>query len=156
VVFPDAFERLESRLADDAPLMVVATMKGEGDHVELMADDVATLDDVEAQKAVALRVVLDLDSVSEPMVEELREYVLGHGGDLPVRLVLLRRGAFTALLEAPLPHGIEATAEVRAALKRIIGRGWSEFDFGRNGGQPRGRDADRQDPSPFDAAVERG
>jgi DNA polymerase-3 subunit alpha len=65
VAFPDVFEAYERLLADGKPVLVVATVKGEGDHVELMADEIVALEGIDSRRAAALRVVLDLDRMDE-------------------------------------------------------------------------------------------
>ncbi len=65
VVFPDTFESYERLIEDGAALLVTATLKGDGDHVELMVDEVADLVGMDSKKAAGLRIVLDLDSVDE-------------------------------------------------------------------------------------------
>jgi DNA polymerase-3 subunit alpha len=130
VLFPDTFEQHERHLDNHVPILLSATIKGEGEHVELTGEELALLDSVEANRAAALNIVLDLDTVTQEKVEELKEFVLEHGGEMRVQLILLRRGQFRAQLEVPLPHGIDPSPEVREALKPLLGRGWSEFDLG--------------------------
>jgi DNA polymerase-3 subunit alpha len=137
VAFPDAFERYQALISDGAPILVVASMKGEGDHVELMADEVASIDRVESQRAAALRVVVDLDDADEAALEQIREFLLEHPGDMPVRFELMRRGHFRARLVPPPALTVNPGAETREGLAPLLGKGWCEFEFdssARNGG----------------------
>ncbi len=139
VAFPDVFERAERLLTDGASVLVVASIKGEGEHVELLADEVAPLDGIARQRAAALRVVLDLDEVDEERLEGVREYLLEHPGDLPVRFELIRSGRFRARLVPPPALSVDASRDTREGLKKLVGSGWSEFEFDasvRNGAQP--------------------
>jgi DNA polymerase-3 subunit alpha len=129
VAFPDAFERYERRLIDGAAVLVVASLKGEGDHVELSADEVAALDQIESQRAAALRLVLDLESLDEQGLEEIREYLLGHPGELPVRFELRRRGRFRVRLVPPPALTVDAGVATRDGLRQLLGGGWCEFEF---------------------------
>jgi DNA polymerase-3 subunit alpha len=141
VAFPDAFERYERLLSDGTAVLVVASMKGEGDHVELTADEVAALDTVESQRAAALRVVVDLESADEEALEQIKEYLLEHPGELPVRFELLRRGRFRARLVPPPALTVDAGPETREGLTLLLGNGWCEFEFdssARNGLPPAG------------------
>jgi DNA polymerase-3 subunit alpha len=136
VAFPDVFEAHERLLEDGVPVLVVATMKGEGEHVELMADEVVALEGIDSRRAAALRVVLDLDGVDEERLEAIREYLLEHPGDLPVRFELLRRGQFRARLVPPPALTVEPGTAAREGLKKLLGSGWCEFEFdtrARNG-----------------------
>jgi len=139
VAFPDTFERYERRLVEDAAVLVVASIKGDGDHVELTIDEVAVLDDVESKRAAALRIVVDLAAVTREKLEELRELLLDHPGDLPVRFDLRRRGRFRARLVPPPALAVTPSAGLRAAITSLLEGSWIEFEFGaatadRNGG----------------------
>ena len=136
VAFPDAFDQAEKMLVDGQPVLVVATLKGEGDHVELSADEVAALDGVSRRRASALRVVLNLNEMDETSLERVREYLLEHPGDLPVRFELIRGGSFKARLVPPPALAVDASRTTREGLKDLVGSGWSEFEFdsqARNG-----------------------
>jgi DNA polymerase-3 subunit alpha len=129
VAFPDAFERYERLVADGAAVLVVAEMKGEGDHVELTADEVVDLQRIESQRAAALRVVVDLDRVDQQALEEIREYLLEHPGELPVRFELMRKGRFRARLVPPPALTVDGGASIREGLKPLLAGGWCEFEF---------------------------
>jgi DNA polymerase-3 subunit alpha len=136
VAFPDVFDAYERLLADGKPVLVVATVKGEGDHVELMADEVVALEGIDSRRAAALRVVLDLDQVDEERLEAIREYLLEHPGDMPVRFELLRRGKFRARLVPPPALTVDPRAATREGLKELLKGGWCEYEFdskARNG-----------------------
>jgi DNA polymerase-3 subunit alpha len=129
VAFPDAFEQAERVLAEGLPVLVVASLKGEGDHVELLADEVTPLEGVARRRAAALRIVLHLDEVTEERLQGLREYLLDHSGDLPVRIELIRAGSYRARLVPPPPLTVDGSRQTRDGLKRFVGSGWSEFEF---------------------------
>jgi DNA polymerase-3 subunit alpha len=150
VAFPDAFERAERALVDGEPVLVVASIKGDGDHVELSAEEVARLEGVAAKRAAALRIVVHLDEVDEGSLEELREYLLEHPGDLPVRFELVSRGRFRARLVPPAALTVDGSRQTREALQQLLGSGWCEFEFdttSRNGGD---RAPARDAPPPSD------
>jgi len=129
VAFPDAFERYEKLLVDGVAVLVVASLKGDGDHVELTVDEVASLDHVESQRAAALRVVLDLDRVAEGDLEQLKEFLLEHPGELPVRFELRRKGRFRARLVPPPALTVDASVDTRRGLEPLLPGGWCEFEF---------------------------
>jgi DNA polymerase III subunit alpha len=137
VAFPDVYEAHERLLEDGVPVLVVATMKGEGEHVELMAEEIVALEGIDSRRAAALKVVLDLDEVDEARLEAVREYLLEHPGDMPVRFELLRRGQFRARLVPPPALTVAPGTAAREGLKKLLGGGWCEYEFDtktRNGG----------------------
>ncbi len=116
--------------------MVVASLKGEGDHVELMAEEIVSLEGIDSKRAAALRVVLDLDQMDEDRLDAIREYLLEHPGDMPVRFELRRRGHFRARLVPPPALTVEPGTAAREGLKKLLGSGWCEYEFdtrSRNG-----------------------
>jgi hypothetical protein len=81
-------------------------------------------------------VVLDLDQMDEERLEAIREYLLEHSGELPVRFELLRRGRFRARLVPPPALTVDPHAATREGLKELLGGGWCEYEFdskARNG-----------------------
>lgn len=136
VAFPDVFETYERLLEEGEPVLVQATVRGEGEHVELMADEVVSLKGIDSRRAAALRVVLDLDRVDEERLEAIREYLLEHPGDMPVRFELLRRGRFRARLVPPPALTVDPRTATREGLKLLLDGGWCEYEFdskARNG-----------------------
>jgi DNA polymerase III alpha subunit len=147
VAFPDVYEAHERLLEDGVPVLVVATMKGEGEHVELMADEIVALEGIDSRRAAALKVVLDLDEIDEARLEAVREYLLEHPGDMPVRFELLRRGQFRARLVPPPALTVAPGTAAREGLKKLLGGGWCEYEFdtkARNGGGSPSPPASRQ------------
>jgi len=128
--------------------LVVASLKGEGDHVELMADEIVALEGIDSRRAAALRVVLDLDHVDEECLEEIREYLLEHPGDMPVRFELMRRGSFRARLVPPPALTVDPQAATRKGLKKLLGSGWCEYEFDAATHNGNGRKSHPPTPTP--------
>jgi DNA polymerase-3 subunit alpha len=133
VVFPDAYERCEGVLEDGATVLVSASLRGDGDHVELALEDVTLLDEVDSKRAVALRVVLDLDRVEREQLEDVREFLLEHPGELPVRFELRRRGRYRVRLVPPPALTVAADPDMRRRLEAMLDGGWCEYEFGTAG-----------------------
>jgi len=74
-------------------------------------------------------VVVDLDEADEASLEELREFLLDHPGDLSVRFELVRRGRFRARLVPPPALTVDGSQETRDALQERLGSGWCEFEY---------------------------
>jgi DNA polymerase-3 subunit alpha len=154
VVFPDIFDAYERQLEDGVAVLVAATLKGEGDHVELMADEISGLDALDTKKAAGLRVVIDLETMDEAGFEAIREYVLEHPGDMPVRFELRRRGGFRARLVPPPALSVDPSPETRDGLVPLLGGGWCEFEF--DTAERNGRSVDPPPPTAQPAEDESG
>ena len=148
VVFPDAYEAYGRWLSDGAAVLVAATLKGDGDHVELMADEISELDSVDSRKAAGLRVVLDLDHVDEASLEAVREHLLEHPGEMPVRFELRRRGRFRARLVPPPALTVDPGQATRDGLVELLAGGWCEFEFDTEERNGRSKPAPVPAPSP--------
>ena len=129
VAFPDTFDVYERLIQDGASVLVSATLKGEGEHVELMVEEVADLVTMDSKMAAGLRVVVDLDTVNEDALEEIREYLLEHSGEMPVRFDLRRKGRFRARLIPPPALSVDPSQETREGLTAITGVRRCEFEF---------------------------
>jgi len=129
VAFPDAFDQIHGVLEEGRPVLVTGTPKGDGDHVELTVEDMTFLEGIELRDAAALRIILDLDTVDEALLEELRELLLEHSGKLGVRFELLRKGSFRARMSAPPVLCVDPSEELRGALDRLLGEGKVELEF---------------------------
>jgi DNA polymerase III subunit alpha len=129
VAFPDTFESFERLIEDGAALLVTATLKGDGDHVELMVEEVADLVSMDSKKAAGLRITVNLDAMDEEGFESIREYLLEHSGEMPVRFELRRPGRFRARLVPPPALSVDASQETRDGLTPLLGGGRCEFEF---------------------------
>ncbi len=101
--------------------------------MELTVSDMTPLEGIELRDAAALRIILDLDTVNESLLDELRELLLGHAGKLGVRFDLVRKGSFRARLIGPPVLCADASPELREDLDRLLGEGRVELDFNRRG-----------------------
>ncbi len=147
VVFPDTFDAAKRVLKNDVPVLVTAVPKGDGDNVELTADEVVPLDGIELRRAAALKIVVDLEQADEAKLEQLRELLLEHRGELPVRFELVRPGAFRARLVPPVALTVEPSPELKAALNELLGGGRFELEFSAHPANGKAKHASRPNGS---------
>ncbi len=129
VAFPDVFERFERSLADGAAVLATATPRAsDGEHVELSLEEATPLEGIEARKAAALRVELDLSRFAgrEELVA-LQELFLRHEGRLQLRLRLVGP-SWSAELVPTRVMGVDP-ATLIPALTPLLGAGRAEFVF---------------------------
>jgi DNA polymerase-3 subunit alpha len=129
VAFPEAFQRLERLLVDGGTLLVTATLRStDAEHVELTIDEATPLEGIEARRASALRVLLDLERHGDvETLERLHATLLRHEGRLPVRLRILGPGWRADLTPTRL-LGVDAK-EATASITALLGPGHFEFIF---------------------------
>ncbi len=133
VAFPDTYERFEKYISDGAYVLVTATLRSsDQEHVELALEEAVPLEGIEARKATALRVELDLERFGDrAALEQLHELLLRHEGRMQVRLRLVG-GAFQAEMVPNRILGVDPTTLI-PALTALLGPGRVEYVFGGNG-----------------------
>ncbi len=138
VVFPDTYDKIRAEIENDRAVLVNASLKGDGDHVELMVEGVAGLEGVDVAQASALRITLDVESVDDANLEELRELLLAHPGQTAIRFDLVRRGAFRARLVPPPALSVDPTPELRSKVEALFDNGLTELEHCNGGVGPEG------------------
>jgi DNA polymerase-3 subunit alpha len=133
VAFPDAYERYEKCLVDGTSVLVTATLRAsDAEHAELALEEAMPLEGIEARKASALRVELDLERFADKdALEQLHELFLRHEGRMQLRLRLVG-GAWQAEVVPNRILGVDPTTLV-PALTALLGPGRVEYVFSSNG-----------------------
>ncbi len=129
VAFPDTFEKYRAVLENDTPVLVVATVRGEDEHPELIAESISPLGEIDGERAEGIRIELNLEEVEETRLEELLEFLLEHSGPLPVRFELLRPGRFRATLAPPAALTVRLDEEFLQQLEGRVGSGRAQLVF---------------------------
>ncbi|MEW6335847.1 MAG: DNA polymerase III subunit alpha [Acidobacteriota bacterium] len=129
VAFPDAFAKLEGVLSDGAAVLVTATLRSaDSEHVELSVEEATPLEGIEARRASALRILLDVEHHTSPeTLERLHALLLRHEGRTSVRLRLVGRG-WRLDLTPNRVLGVDARA-VAPAVTSLLGPGHVEYVF---------------------------
>jgi DNA polymerase III subunit alpha len=129
VAFPDAYARYGRALAEGTPTMVSATLRADDqEHVELTVEEATPLEGIEARKASALRIVIDLRQFGDrETLERLYELLLRHEGTTAVRFRLLGPG----FVADHVPHRVPAVEPqtLIPALGALFGPGHAEYVF---------------------------
>ncbi len=129
VVFPDVYDSVSQQLENDRAVLVTASLKGDGEHVELSIEGVVALESVETARAAALQISLNLESVDESSLGELRELLLANSGNTPVRFELVRKGAFRARFVPPPALAVDPTEALRTEVEQLVKGSQTELEF---------------------------
>jgi DNA polymerase-3 subunit alpha len=129
VAFADAYTKLERLLADGSALLLTAELRpSDAEHVELSVEEATPLEGIEARKASALRILVDLERhADDATLVRLHAVLLRHEGRMPVRLRLVR-GEWQAELVPDRVLGVDAKA-VLPELTALLGPGHVEYVF---------------------------
>jgi DNA polymerase III alpha subunit len=133
VVFPDAYDRYEKSVVDGASVLATATLRTtDAEHVELALEELTPLEGIEARRATALRVELDLERFADrETLEQLHELFLRHEGRIQLRLRLMG-ASWQAEVVPNRVLGVNPTTLV-PALTALLGPGKVEYVFTSNG-----------------------
>ncbi|RLE32890.1 MAG: DNA polymerase III subunit alpha, partial [Acidobacteria bacterium] len=129
VVFPDVYDSVSHQLENDRAVLVTASLKGDGEHVELSIEGVVALESVETARAAALQISMDLELVDESSLGELRELLLANSGNTPVRFELVRKGAFRARFVPPPALAVDPTEVLRTEVEQLVKGSQTELEF---------------------------
>lgn len=129
VAFPDTYDQHKDLIQENRAVLARAILKGDAEHVELNLESISALDKLENSRASALKINLDLDSVDEEKLTELREILLEHSGNTPVRLELTRCKHFRVRLAPPPALSVDPSAELRTAIRRLISDAHTSLEY---------------------------
>ncbi len=129
VAFADAFERFERQLSEGTAVLLTAALRSsEGEHVELGLEEVVPLEGIEARKAAALQIDLDLDRhCGEETLHHLYEVIQRHEGRTSVRIRLLGP-EWRAVVVPTKVIGVNPTT-LLPELTALLGPGHVEYVF---------------------------
>jgi DNA polymerase III subunit alpha len=129
VAFADAFERSERQLVEGSAVLLTGSVRpGEGEHVELGLEEVVPLQGIEARKAAALQVDLDLSRhCGQEELQRLFDVIQRHEGRLSLRLQVLGPD-WRAVVVPTKVIGVNPTTLV-PELTALLGPGHVEYVF---------------------------
>ena len=122
IVFAREIERVGSYIELDAPLLIRGEVEVRGGAVKMIANEVMPMWKAREELIGGLRLRLDLDTLTEAMVDDLDALCAEHRG--PVSLTFELAGS---ALRAPIvlrsrTTTVEPTAELLSGLVRVVGQ----------------------------------
>ncbi len=120
-VFADTFERYGHLLDEGSIVLLKASVRERGSHVELGVEEVMPLDEVNRQAVAAVAVELP-DGVSPADLLRLRDLLTENPGPVPVTLEL-RLGGGPVRIRPPERFRVRYDEELTRAIEEIVGQG---------------------------------
>ncbi|HUM30868.1 MAG TPA: DNA polymerase III subunit alpha [Thermoanaerobaculia bacterium] len=130
LVFADAFTRLGSQLKEqsDQPVIVKALVKVEEQRSSLLVDDIYTLADAPMRHARELLVLLS-EPLDRDLLEEVREVIFQNRGELPVRFIVERPGAYRVTVEPGISYRVDPSSGIMDNLETLLGQNTCRYLF---------------------------
>ncbi len=124
LVFPEAYKKAGSRLADDQVVIVKgrAEMQDDG-KARLLASDVMALEHAKLAEARHVTIRVPLGAWDRGKGERLRDILGAHRGDCPVTLEIVRPGSWSAALAPSAYYRVRPDAVLRSEVEQLLGPG---------------------------------
>ncbi|HEY7924038.1 MAG TPA: OB-fold nucleic acid binding domain-containing protein, partial [Vicinamibacteria bacterium] len=124
LVFPEAYKKAGSRLADDVIVIVKARAEIQDDgKARLLASDVMALEHAKLAEARHVTIRVPLGAWDRVKGERLRDILGAHRGDCPVTLEIVRPGSWSAALAASAYYRVRPDAVLRNEVEALLGPG---------------------------------
>ena len=120
-VFADTFERYGHLLEEEAIILIKASVRERGSHVELGVEEVIPLDEVTRQAVASLAVELPAGLSSAELLR-LRDVITEHPGPTPVTLHL-RVGEAPVCIRPPERFRVRYDESLARSIEEIVGQG---------------------------------
>ncbi|MCZ6508926.1 MAG: DNA polymerase III subunit alpha [Acidobacteria bacterium] len=120
-VFADQFETFGSLLEEDAMVLVKGVARDRGSGLEMTVDELIPLDRAKEDLITELEVELDGDMSSGSLVA-LRELLIEHAGDIPVRFRVAVNGKVVRIAP-PDRFRVCYKRELVESIEALVGRG---------------------------------
>ncbi len=147
VVFPKVFEDCKASLVKDRAVMVLARLErsesrpaspretvredAEEENIRLLAVKIFPLETSPEQLAGAVSVSIDLDGLSENVLERLRLMLAGYSGKVPLQFVFRRSGGVRVTLRPATGYFLKPSAEATRQLEALLGQGSVHYHPGQ-------------------------
>jgi len=124
LVFPEAYKKAASRLADDQVVLVKGRVEVQDDgRARLLASDVLPLEEAKLAEARRVTIRVAVSEWDREKGERLRDILGAHRGDCPVTLELLRPGAWALAVAPSAYYSVRPDVALREEVEALLGPG---------------------------------
>ncbi|HKF45585.1 MAG TPA: DNA polymerase III subunit alpha [Thermoanaerobaculia bacterium] len=128
-VFASLYEKVESWIAADLPVLVTGTVRESGPAFEMTVQDVIPLEGIKERLARSLQIRVNLALADEKVLARLKESLASHPGTLPVSIRLFRPGEFEATLKAADSMRVARSQRLTEEIRALTGEDSVEYVF---------------------------
>lgn len=128
-VFASLYEKVQSWVRDDLPVLAQATVRESGGAIELTIQEITPLEGIRERRARELAIRVNLAYADESVLARLQERLRRHPGTTPVSIRLVRPGEFEATLKAADSMRIAPSPRLTSEIQALAGEGSVEYVF---------------------------
>ncbi len=122
LIFPQAWQQLQSVLEADAVVLVKGRVRHEENtRPKVVVSEAKALEAAVNSGKAELRIHLNTDAADETLVEELGKLLAAYPGETPIVFELTRPGDFVARLRPQKPRAVKTDGELLQRLRALCG-----------------------------------
>ncbi len=128
-IFASLYERVESWVRTDLPVLVTGTPRESGPACELTVQEITPLEGISERLARSMQIRVNLAFADERVLARLKDSLKSHPGTLPVSIRLFRPGEFEATLKAADSMRIAPSPRLTSEIKALAGEDSVQYVF---------------------------
>ncbi len=121
VVFNDVYEKVASLFQSDIPIYVKGTVEQGEEGRKILASDIQALEEAQRSRAKAVHLRVQQDAVGERGLEQLRDILHRHPGNLPTYLHLFNSQQEVTVLEMPQEYRVTLNGAFVIEITQLLG-----------------------------------
>jgi len=119
LVFPESFSRFETILKPGTPLLLKARVQIEEAGTRLSLQEARRLEDLADRPASGLRIRMNLEELSDALLDQLEEIFTAHPGSNAVAFELVMPEGAVATVQ--IPRGVRMCKEILLRIRETCG-----------------------------------
>ena len=128
-IFANLYEKVESWVQPDLPVLVTGIVRESGPACELTVQEITPLEGISERLARSLQIRVNLAFADERVLARLKDRLKSHPGTTPVSIRLFRPGEFEATLKAADSMRIALSPRLTSEIRALAGEDSVEYVF---------------------------
>ena len=128
-IFASLYEKVETWVRPDLPVLITATVRESGPSCELNVQEITPLEGISERLARGLQIRVNLAFADERVLARLKDRLKSHPGTMPVSIRLFRPGEFEATLKAADSMRIAPSPVLTSEIRALAGEDSVEYVF---------------------------
>jgi DNA polymerase-3 subunit alpha len=128
-IFASLYEKVETWVKTDLPVLVTGTVRESGPACELTVQEITPLEGISERLARSLQIRVNLAFADERVLARLKDRLKSHPGTTPVSIRLFRPGEFEATLKAADSMRIAPSPRLTNEIRALAGEDSVEYVF---------------------------
>jgi DNA polymerase-3 subunit alpha len=122
LVFPQAYQQMQSVLKPDSALLIKGRVRHEENQKpRVVVNEARPLDAAVNGAKAQLRIRLNLEASQQDRLDGLAQVLAAYPGESPVVFELVRPGDFVVRIQSRAPHGVKTDDELLNRLRELCG-----------------------------------